>query len=225
MAIKLEHTSSVIIDNYRMGHCPQISQYVEDSLLSIYTEQLRAQRPDPLSIGPLWHSTYILLLADIRRLELAVGKNGTEHISDHVEYALTWAASVDSQRAVLHGALLLRHLESMPIRSTCSIHVSSSLYHAALVWYCYLAFCPQSRLFYEFDSDQFPELAGLGVNLRQLNEEIHDSKGYRPSPRESTVLLGLVDMLQRAGYWGLSRSLASLLTLLIIGSAGSEEIL
>lgn len=223
VAIRLEHISSVIIDNQRMGPSAQINQYIEESLLTTFTEQLRDQRPDPLSIRPLWHSTYILLFADIRRLEIVVGKNGSSKISDHLEYATNWAAAVDSQRAVLHGALLLRYLEPMPIRSTFSIHVPSSLYHAALVWYCYLVFCPQSRFFYKYHPDSFPELAGLGADLRELNNEIHEYKNCRPTPSESTVLLGLIDMLRRAGYWGISRSLASLLTLLVKGSTSGEE--
>ncbi|RDW81040.1 uncharacterized protein DSM5745_04597 [Aspergillus mulundensis] len=221
--VQLKHICSTVIDNGYLAPSTQILQYVEGSLTSTYAKHLRFRGPDLLSVRPLWHSAFILLSTDIRRLELAIGKKGSREASENFEYASTWAASLNSQRAILHGALLLRQLEPLPICAVSNIHVSSSLYHAAIVWYCYLRYAPESRAYSVHGADEFQELKELAIDVGQLVMEVHEFKSCRPLIQESTVLLNLVDMLRRVGHWGISRSLATLLTLLITGSTDLDD--
>lgn len=130
--LQLNHICSTIVDSYSMESSLQILQYIQVSLTG-YTQRLQSYGPDLLSVRSLWHSADILLSRDINRLELAVGKKGDSEASENFQYASTWAASPDAQRAIVHGAMLLRQLEHLPIYSVSNIHVSSSLYHAAIV--------------------------------------------------------------------------------------------
>lgn len=218
IGMKLEHLGTMAIEESRLGSLPQTAGFVEESLLSIWKEQLLVCGQDHFMLRPLWHSVFITTLSDIVQLELAVGKEGEPQPdpSDNSpeSYARRWAASKDAQRAALHAYLLFRELEAVPIRVVTPIHISSSLYHAAMIWYCYLRFSPADGKYTEFSPEEFEEFACIGIHPGKTMHEANEFKQIRPTLQDSTVLSGIIDMLKRIGYFGLSRSLASLMILL-----------
>ncbi|KAL3477026.1 hypothetical protein BJX99DRAFT_134280 [Aspergillus californicus] len=212
VGIKLMQIAAVVIEDNRLGSSPQTAGFLEESLLSMCRERLAFRGPDHFRLRPLWHSVFIVLAADICKLERAAGKDGDRgpSLEKNLEYASRWAASRDAHRAILHGLVLFRELESITIRAVTPVHVSSSLYHAAMAWYCYLRFSPPDRAYTQLRADEFPEFGLLGIDTGSLMLEAHDFQPFRPSVQDSLILSGLIDMLNRIGYWGLTRSIASL---------------
>ncbi|RAL08081.1 uncharacterized protein BO97DRAFT_428779 [Aspergillus homomorphus CBS 101889] len=133
---------------------------------------------------------------------------------------------MSAQRAIFHGVLLLHCLEPVSIRAVSPVHVSISLYHAALAWYYYLQLAPADRAYArvvtieeeEEEEEEFRKFTYISINTGDSLLEAPEFKIYRPCAQDSTVLAGLIDMLNRISYWGSSRSLASFLTLLAANS-------
>lgn len=174
---------------------------------------------DPFCLEILWHSIFISLLVDIHRLELAIGKEGYEESLLHRDYAYTWSSSQEARRCALHGALILRKLQNMPLGVEPAIHVPRALYRAATIWYVYTEFSGnEDTSFPEISSNQdmtFPELSFLKINSEGLLFEANGYRTSKPKTSESSTLCGLMDLLQRIGHWGLSRKFAEQLGVLL----------
>ncbi|KAJ5806549.1 uncharacterized protein N7503_004151 [Penicillium pulvis] len=218
LSMQLEHIAVLAIENNRLGSLPQTEGFIEKSLLALFQQHLSSHDRDEFMLRSLWHSTFIVSLTDIHRLELAAGKYNEPSpavLNESSEaYVRRWAASINAQRAVLHAALLLRELEFVSIRAVTPIHISSSLYHAAMAVYCYLRFSPADRSFIQIGHGEFPEITCLGINSGELMLEIHDFQRSRPLVEASKIMSALIDMLNRIGYWSLSRPLGCLMVFL-----------
>ncbi|KAJ5966384.1 hypothetical protein N7481_013098 [Penicillium waksmanii] len=174
---------------------------------------------DPFCLEVLWHSVFISLLVDISRLELAIGREGYEESLLHRDYVHTWSSSQEARRCALHGALILRKLQNMPLGVEPAIHVPRALYRAASVWYVYTEFGgDQDTSFPEISPRpdiNFPEMSFLKLNSEVLLFEANGYRTTKPKTSESSTLCGLVDLLHRIGHWGLSRKFAEQLSILL----------
>lgn len=174
---------------------------------------------DPFCLEVLWHSVFISLLVDISRLELAIGREGYEESLLHRDYVHSWSSSQEARRCALHGALILRKLQNMPLGVEPAIHVPRALYRAATVWYAYTEFGgDQDTSFPEISPSpdiNFPELSFLKLNSEALLFEANGYRTTKPKTSESSTLCGLVDLLHRIGHWGLSRKFAEQLSILL----------
>lgn len=174
---------------------------------------------DPFCLEVLWHSVFISLLVDISRLELAIGREGYEESLLHRDYVHTWSSSQEARRCALHGALILRKLQNMPLGVEPAIHVPRALYRAATVWYAYTEFGRDpDTSFSEIPPSpdiNFPELSFLKLNSEVLLFEANGYRTSKPKTSESSTLCGLVDLLHRIGHWGLSRIFAEQLSFLL----------
>ncbi|KAL2835878.1 hypothetical protein BJY01DRAFT_222907 [Aspergillus pseudoustus] len=197
-------------------------------------------RTDPLGLLALWHGIFISLSADIDLLELAIGKEGARQASSArvTNYLRAWANSAPGQRAALHAALVLRHLQQLPLAVEPSIHVPRVLFRAAIAWYCYTRYHDQNQQpqtpaldppqpqQYQHEHPargtvnvpQFPELNEMDINCEKV---LFEARGSRSGPSrrsamaESTTFCGLLDLLDRMGHWGLLSRLARILRLLL----------
>ncbi|KAL3455995.1 fungal-specific transcription factor domain-containing protein [Aspergillus heterothallicus] len=198
------------------------------SLITFYSTHLKPyhqrEKPDPLSLLALWHGVFISLSADTDSLELAIGREGAHQARSHriVAYICAWANSSRGQRAAIHAALILRHLEQLSLATEPAIHVPRVVFRAAIVWYCYTKYHDHAHPAVDRMESvpEFPELREMKVNCRQV---LFSANGWKTGSArrsvmaESTTYGGLVDLLQRMGHWGLSKRLAGILRLLLPG--------
>jgi hypothetical protein len=125
----------------------------ESDLLTWYASSPKAfkvsndhceQTESPFSLLPLWHYTFIALSTNLNLLELAVGREGTDIAPATREYVLSWIASSDSKRCLLHALFLQNLMVTTNIGALVALHTPRILFSAALCWYCYLLYVPES---------------------------------------------------------------------------------
>jgi hypothetical protein len=152
----------------------------------------------------------------MNKLECAIGREGYEKAQDYLEYATTWASSLDGHRCAIHAALILRHLQRIPIGQEPGIHVPRLLYRSALVWYAYTRFGQDDGSTTASTNElNFPELIGTGIDAGRV---LFAANGFRKSPpttSESSTLFHLMDLLARLGHWGISQKMTSLFSVLV----------
>lgn len=213
--VELELISSNIMEDWKNGG-PCVSDY---NAMLVRFHDLHLQRndspgADAFFLHALWHSAYIALFVDISRLELAVGKCGYEQAQLHRSYSSEWASSAAGHRCALHGALILRRLESTRAGNEPPIHIPRVLFHAALVWLCYCEF-GQGRSSLLPATMDFPELLSLGIDCQKVLFEANNFKSVRPSVADCRTFYALIDLLDRVGHWGISHKLGRLLRVMV----------
>ncbi|KAL2837465.1 hypothetical protein BJY01DRAFT_44939 [Aspergillus pseudoustus] len=256
--LELEAMSASIIEGKNMppenetDHDRHLNEPLPNHVVSILTgfytchikpyhhHQRERTAADPFCLLALWHGVFISLCTDIDSLEIAIGREGSRQATSPriTNYVRAWANSAQGQRAALHAALILRHLEQLPLAAEPPIHVPRIIFRAAIAWYCYAKYYQpaSSRLQQQHPHQQpssggtgtvqhFPELKGMEVNCHKVLFEASGSRsGARRSVMaESTTFCGLVDLLQRMGHWGLSANLAGILKLLLPGPDKEER--
>ena len=215
--LELQLISSNIMDDWKRGG-PRLSDYIEP--LCRFSNQCLENNhtAEKFSLPVLWHSVCISLFVDINRLELAVGKSGYEQAQAHRSYAHDWACSMAGHRCALHGALILRHLESTALATEPAIHVPRVAFHAALVWFSYCEFGRGSSGVLPATA-YFPELSELKLNCQRLLFEANSFKSVRPNVEECRTFYALIDMLERIGHWGISHKFAAILRVMLSETA------
>ncbi|KAL5358319.1 hypothetical protein BJX96DRAFT_182824 [Aspergillus floccosus] len=199
----------------------KLADQVTPTLLSFYSSHIRPQlkESDKFFLLALWHSIFISVAANIDYLELAIGKEGSHQANSAfiVEHLRTWAKLACGQRAALHAALILKHLEQVPLVTEIPIHIPRVIFRAAIAWYCYTKYQHNSEpsQLHTTRIVQFPELNEMGINCQKVLFEARGSRSERSLMAESSTFCGLVDILQRLGHWGLSKRLAAILNLLL----------
>ncbi|KAJ5456107.1 uncharacterized protein N7458_003690 [Penicillium daleae] len=171
---RLENISGSISAAKMLGSWPASSAHAEMSLLEFHDTYLRhsiddaTAADDPYSLEILWHSAFILMSADLNRLELALGRQGYMESQLHLDHAKSWARSRNGARCAAHGALILRKSEVVPLGSNVAIHVPRVLYWAALVWYCFLEFARDQSTQLAYEDLRFEEFNRLGIRIPDL---------------------------------------------------------
>jgi hypothetical protein len=193
------------------------SDVITSYLISLYNDRLRHVQLDSFSLKALWHSIFVTMYCNMDKIECALGREGFEMAEENHEYATVWASSMNAHRCAIHAALILRHLQLMPIGQEPAIHVPRLLYRASLVWYAYTRFGRDddrhaSSSAIELD---FPELVYTGIDGARVLFVANGFKKARPTTPESSTLFHLIDLLARLGHWGISQKMASLFSVLI----------
>lgn len=189
-------------------------------LIQFYEEYFRQldHFTDTLCLQALWHGTFLALLVDFDRLELAVGREGFQGAQSQLEYMHSWVKSPNSRRCAAHAVMALRAMETLPLGTQPAIHVPRVLYRATLTWYCFIKFSSSVEVedhTRRHQPDEFPEFAKMGVDLDKLLFEAYGFNRARPKTLDSSTLCQFVDLLGRIGHWGLARKLASMCEVLI----------
>lgn len=223
--IRLESIGSHIMEqklaSFACNRQIEILEHFEPQLIQIFDQNVRANSEatnfEPYCLEVLWHSVFISLLVDISRLELALGREGHEGSIHHRDYLHTWSSSREAQRCALHGVLILRKLQAIPVGLEPAIHVPRAIYRAATVLYVYCEFGRDgntSDILTGLDMN-FPEISLLKMNGEALLFEANGYRKSKPKASESSTLCGLVDLLHRIGHWGLSRKFAEVFNILL----------
>ncbi|GFF61362.1 hypothetical protein IFM62136_04985 [Aspergillus lentulus] len=180
---------------------------------------------DKFCLQALWHANFLSLLADLDRLEQALGREGFDEAQRNTSYVCAWANSSEGLRCAIHAVLILHLLETLPAGGTePGIHVPRVLFRATIVWFCYLKFgvrdpsewYEQSQAFNNPNS--LPELRHISAKPVNLLFESLDFQQRRPSPSESSTTCRYVDLMGRIGHWGLFRQLGAVGAVLLHGA-------
>jgi hypothetical protein len=205
----------------------------EPVLMSFYDRYLHPLQPlsspqwykDKFCLRALWHANFLSLLADLDRLEQALGREGFDEAQRNTSYACAWANSSDGLRCAIHAVLILHLLETLPAGGTePAIHVPRVLFWATIIWFCYLRFgvrdpsewYEQSQAFNNPNS--LSERRHISANPVNLLFESLDFQQRRPSPSESSTTCRYVDLMGRIGHWGLFRQLGAVGAVLLHGA-------
>ncbi|KAH9844687.1 zinc finger protein klf1 [Teratosphaeria destructans] len=170
-------------------------------------------KPDNFNMQVLWHAAFIVLHVDIGALEAAIGRDGHRAAEGSAMEVRKWLSSSSAVRCLLHGLLLQEQVESMRFGSEPALHVPRALYTAALVWLVCSQFSVPGQV-------RMPNMAALpfaeiqlvkGASQQRLRE-FGVSPGSDLAALSTGITYGLIDLLQRAGRWGIAESLANTLT-------------
>ena len=175
---------------------------------------------DPFALMILWHDTFMSLYVDFDLLERVVGRDGTLPNDRDQAAVVDWANSPDGRHCVAHALLILKRLEALPMSIVPAIHVPRAVFCTGLVLYCYIKCSrPSSR---QMGLD-LPELQVFGTQsastsasgLSPLYSVCHE---FDPS-----TFNDIVNLLKRQGHWGISKSFASILDVLMEDIADDWE--
>ncbi len=133
------------------------------------SENHSRQTASPFSLLPLWHHTFMTLCTNLDILEIAAGREGSEIAASTREYVFSWieVTHPDSKRCLLHALFLQNLIVSTNIGALVAIHTPRILFSAALCWYCYMLYLPES-----------PSAANSSAS--PLSDEIHDQLNALP---------------------------------------------
>ncbi|EXJ82935.1 hypothetical protein A1O3_06752 [Capronia epimyces CBS 606.96] len=215
-----------IVDNKTNAHArPSGMEEVSSLLTRFYGRFLQGTaswEPDHMDMSILWHSAHMSMYADFDLLERAIGRDGS-HLSAEDELAVTsWAGSDQAKRCVLHGIMVQKKLETLPLGFEPAIHVPRAMFRAGIAWFCYTRFGEgrEAQRAIASESLDFPEFKLLGVNPSLLLFQANGYKHGRPTTTEvNATLCGLTDLLRRIGHWEIARRFAAILGALLHNEA------
>jgi hypothetical protein len=178
--------------------------------------------PDHMDMSILWHLAYMSMCADFDLLERAIGRDGSDLPAEDRLAAAAWANSDQAKRCVIHGTIVQKKLENLPLGSEPAIHVPRAIFRAGIAWFCYTRFGVREdgQRTPVTESLDFPEFRLLGVNPALLLFQANGYKHGRPTTTEiNATLCGLTDLLRRIGHWEIARRFAAILGALLHNEA------
>ncbi|KAI1630221.1 early growth response protein [Exophiala viscosa] len=178
---------------------------------------------DHMDMTILWHLAYISISADFDLLERAIGREGSDLSPEDQLAVRNWANSDQAKRCVIHGSLVQKKLENLPLGSEPAIHVPRAMFRAGIAWFCYTRFGIETGVNKALAAEnlEFPEFKLLGVNPALLLFQANGYKHGRPTAAEvNAALCGLTDLLRRIGHWEIARRFAAILGALLHDEAG-----
>ena len=194
---------------------------ISSLLMSFYDRFLSHAAPwasDHLDMSILWHLAFMSMFADFDLLERAIGRDGPDLSAEDQVLITRWANSDHAKRCVIHGTMIQKKLENLPLGFEPAIHVPRAMFRAGIAWFCYTRFGlednPTRGL--ALDNLDFPELRMLGVNPALLLFQANGYRHGRPTAIEvNGALCGLTDLLRRIGHWEIARKFAAILGALL----------
>lgn len=247
---RLSGISPSIIEARHMGCLTRPhAQKLESDLVSWYISVpgpfrelgTTSMQPEaPFTMLPLWHYSFIQLTADLDTLELAIGREGATISDSTRSYALSWVASPDSKRCLLHALLLQNLMTAVNMGSFFPIHTARILFSAAVCWYCYMLYLPyveaeehewtfsvcsdpslesypEVRLLREGDNPTSPTFT---LTMGSCNDAISDLDrilSANPAEVKAGTLCVLEGILRKLGTGGIARALADIVQVFISG--------
>ncbi|KIW12495.1 hypothetical protein PV08_09772 [Exophiala spinifera] len=186
-------------------------------------------KADHMDMIILWHLAYMSICADFDLLEKAIGRDGSQLSGEDRVAVTTWANSNNAKRCVIHGAIVAKKLEDLPLGSEPAIHVPRAMFRAGIAWFCYTRFGTRavdgasngkSNKAVTTEGLDFPEFRLLGVNPALLLFQVNGYKHGLPTTAEiNAALCGLTDLLRRIGHWEIARRFAAILGALLHNDA------
>lgn len=215
-----------IVENQITAHAlPSRKQEISGLLTTFHSRFLQTTPPwgsDSMDMTILWHHAYMSICADFDLLERAIGRDGGTLSAEDQVLVTTWANSIDAQRCVIHGTIIQKKLENLPIGFEPAIHVPRAIFRAGIAWFCYTRFGTEVGGQHTIIPEHldFPEFKIVGVNPATL---LFQANGYKHGPSATEInaaLCGLTDLLRRIGHWEIARRFAAILAALLHDESG-----
>ncbi|KAK3208393.1 hypothetical protein GRF29_77g592288 [Pseudopithomyces chartarum] len=112
-------------------------------LVNFSSSSIDALRTADLNSAVLWHSTCMMLGANMRYFELAAGRAGSGPAVAALEDISAWAQTQSARRSVLHAAQIFKLLFDRKVSDIVNPHSVVALFQAALVLGLYIFTIPQ----------------------------------------------------------------------------------
>ncbi|KAL5389590.1 hypothetical protein PMIN03_010119 [Paraphaeosphaeria minitans] len=111
-------------------------------LVNFSSSSIDALRTADLNSAVLWHSTCMMLGANIRYFELAAGRAGSGPAVAALEDISSWSQTQSARRSVLHAAHIFKLLFDRKVSDIVNPHSVVALFQAALVLGLYIFTLP-----------------------------------------------------------------------------------
>ncbi|ETI26138.1 hypothetical protein G647_02915 [Cladophialophora carrionii CBS 160.54] len=189
-----------------------------------FLQESAAWEADHMDMSILWHLAFMIMFADFDLLERAIGRDGSELSPEDLHAVTLWANSDQARRCVIHGLIIQKKLENLPLGFEPAIHVPRAMFRAGIAWFCYTRFGSEQdsgqRTTATTDSTEYPEFKLIGVNPALLLFQASGYKHGKPTTTETNASLsGLTDLLRRIGHWEIARRFAAILGALLHNEA------
>ena len=138
----LEGISASIVEHRLHGHSQAAHSNTGETmhtLLSFHRHFLQESatwEADHMDMSILWHLAFMTMFADFDLLERAIGRDGSDLSPEDVHKVTAWANSDDGKRCVVHGLIIQKKLENLPLGFEPAIHVPRAMFHAGIAWFC-----------------------------------------------------------------------------------------
>lgn len=170
----------------------------------------------PFCLIILWHSVFVTLFSNMNDMEIAFGSQGAKAAVDQAETIISWAATPEAKRAAFHAIRIRQLLSALSLSTVPPIHIPRIAFQTAIVCWCFIRFktMPSSEQTVNDWQDPLPwsEFSRANLNTRELQRELDR---IRDGWGSDQPLGPFSEILQRLGYWGLSKKLGDILNIAI----------
>ena len=185
-----------------------------------FLQESAAWEADHMDMTILWHLAFMTMFADFDLLERAIGRDGAEFSQEDQFTIASWANSDRARRCVIHGLVIQKRLENLPLGFEPAIHVPRAMFRAGIAWFCYTRFGAKQDGSHGTtsanDIPDYPEFKVVGVNPALLLFQASGYKYGKPNSTETNASLStLTDLLRRIGHWEIARRFAAILAALL----------
>jgi hypothetical protein len=135
------------LEPWRIYAEDQRSHDILPLLVNLSSSSVDALRTADLNSAVLWHSSCMLLGANIRYFELAAGRSGPEPAVNALEDISMWSQTPSARRSVLHAAQIYKLLFDRKVSDIVNPLSVVALFHAALVLGLYIFTLPPTVTF------------------------------------------------------------------------------
>jgi hypothetical protein len=188
-----------------------------------FLQETASWEADHMDMSILWHLAFMMMFADFDLLERAIGRDGSDLSPEDLDAVATWANSNEARRCVVHGLIIQKKLENLPLGFEPAIHVPRAMFQAGIAWFCYTRFGSEqegSQQTTMTENADYPEFKVVGVNPGLLLFQASGYKHGKPTTTETNASLsGLTDLLRRIGHWEIARRFAAILAALLHNEA------
>ena len=247
--VVLQNISARICEGQARGKVVLGSQEYESLLhdlldwRAMFARQLQDNhsQPDAFDLMTLWHASFLNLLADLNKLERALGRDGLHSVflESDITYAVNWSKSAAADRCVLHALAIQEKLSQMRLSIEPAMHIPHCAFLAGIITYSCLRFRRPAMLaryplqiqlsptgsisdFIEFNIHGELEQSGQFQNTPVLFENDKGELLMRSlSPQRPVLMVGAEvfrqchELLLRMGHFEIARSFAKTLEALI----------
>lgn len=130
------------LEPWRIYFEDQRSHDILPLLVNLSSSSIDALRTADLNSAVLWHSSCMLLGANIRYFELAAGRSGPEPAVNALEDISMWSQTPSARRSVLHAAQIYKLLFDRKVSDIVNPLSVVALFHAALILGLYIFTLP-----------------------------------------------------------------------------------
>ncbi|PVH69489.1 hypothetical protein DL98DRAFT_625011 [Cadophora sp. DSE1049] len=125
-----------------------ITRLLVVEVLESYGDMMGLDNPNCMA---MWHSTCIMLTADIRLFELGAGCAGAIPAREAFSNIAIWTQTTGARRAILHAAQMYKIMSDRRASDGDPFHASNGLFTSALILSLYVLMVPSESINSEID--------------------------------------------------------------------------